>query len=611
MSVVTRQFMFVAAAWVCLLCSVGTGVADPRPERWVERCGGVYALCGYIDRATLEPRIDRKFEVALPFSEGLAAVRSEGKFGYINSSGEMVIAPAFDLARPFRKGHAEVVVGDKAGIIDRTGKLVLPTNYARAIPFGARAAVVRPGKAVAPDFIGLPRFMIGELFFVERNDRPYLLVDLPSGKILKDELAIKEFEFGTFVWAAQPGDKRYGLLAPDGTWKIEPRFETVGKLYGRRAIVCNGEPAGHKDRFSQRDRADATHCGVIDRDGQTILAPQPIRIRDYRNGIYRVAKDQKVGLLDEAGRLLGGRLFDDVRLPDYSGEVARVLADGQWAGLNRSGDLVPDPEDGKTLAACPSGVKFVRRNDRIQVVGADQKPTVSYLFDDTHLTCEFPVPVRYEGKWGFLRQDGKLLVDSLSFQNVFYFNDGYAGVKVEGKWGILDSNGVMARAPQFDEMEPDSGAYAVSKDGRKFWIDASGREVSEPRRLEDRQSKLRCEPDGGQRVSRNSNGTLLWGIADAAGNIVVEPKYRAIACFRDGLAWVPFDERREWCAIDRNERKRENVTCVKNWRDSITADAQTETMSDDPYESGVLWMRAELEYGLDLREKPPRFVSQF
>ncbi|MGO7538119.1 WG repeat-containing protein [Rhizobium ruizarguesonis] len=171
----------------------------------------------------------------------------------------MVIAPAFGLARAFRKGHAEVVLGDKAAIIDRTGKLVVPPNYARAIPFAADAALVRPGKAIVPESFGFPRFMIWEVLF-ERDDPRYLLVDLLSGKILKDELAIKEFDFGTFVWAAQPGDKRYGLLAPDGTWKIEPRFETVGKLGGGRAIVCYGGPAGHKGQSSQRGRADTANA---------------------------------------------------------------------------------------------------------------------------------------------------------------------------------------------------------------------------------------------------------------------------------------------------------------------------------------------------------------
>lgn len=57
---------------------------------------------------------------------------------------------------------------------------------------------------------------------------------------------------------------------------------------------------------------------------------------------------------------------------------------------------------------------------------------------------------------GILKQDGKLLVDPPSFQSQFGFSGGFAGVKIDGKWGILDSGGLLALAPQFDEMQPDS-----------------------------------------------------------------------------------------------------------------------------------------------------------
>lgn len=40
-------------------------------------------------------------------------------------------------------------------------------------------------------------------------------------------------------------------------------------------------------------------------------------------------------------------------------------------------------------------------------------------------------------------------------------------------------------------------------------------------------------------------------------------------------------------------------------------DAGPEKMSEDPYESGVLWMRANLDYGLGLRDQPPQIVSDF
>jgi hypothetical protein len=102
---------------------------------------------------------------------------------------------------------------------------------------------------------------------------------------------------------------------------------------------------------------------------------------------------------------------------------------------------------------------------------------------------------------------------------------------------------------------------------------------------------------------------MLWGLADIEGRFLIEPKYRAISCFEGGLAWVPVDDRMKWCPIDRNEKIREVVKCVTNWKATRIFDVGPEQMSDDPYESGVLWMRANFNYGLGLRDQPPRIVS--
>lgn len=58
-----------------------------------------------------------KFDYLERFSEGLAAARANGKYGYINTHGEWVIAPQFSNARSFSDGLAAVCVGDLWGYI--------------------------------------------------------------------------------------------------------------------------------------------------------------------------------------------------------------------------------------------------------------------------------------------------------------------------------------------------------------------------------------------------------------------------------------------------------------------------------------------------------------
>lgn len=86
---------------------------------------------GYKDgggKIVVEPRYD----LAYPFTEGLAAVRLAGKYGYLNESGKEIVSPKYDFTWHFIGGFATVKLGDKFGFIDKTGKEVTQLIYEEA-----------------------------------------------------------------------------------------------------------------------------------------------------------------------------------------------------------------------------------------------------------------------------------------------------------------------------------------------------------------------------------------------------------------------------------------------------------------------------------------------
>lgn len=79
--------------------------------------------------------IDFQYQSLGNFKEGLAAFRltDEQKSGYINTKGEIAIAPQWDAALEFSEGLAAVVVGDsdnlKWGFINKAGQVVIAPKY--------------------------------------------------------------------------------------------------------------------------------------------------------------------------------------------------------------------------------------------------------------------------------------------------------------------------------------------------------------------------------------------------------------------------------------------------------------------------------------------------
>ena len=83
---------------------------------------------GYINRAG-KVVIPPQFLDAGRFEDGLAPVLAGNTWGYIDKDGKLDIAPQFDVADPFSDGRALVGMQGKFGYIGKKGTFVINPQY--------------------------------------------------------------------------------------------------------------------------------------------------------------------------------------------------------------------------------------------------------------------------------------------------------------------------------------------------------------------------------------------------------------------------------------------------------------------------------------------------
>jgi hypothetical protein len=235
-------------------------------------------------RTAIEPQYARME----PFSEGLAAALLDGKWGFIDKDGAVVIPFELGWAASFSEGRARVLVPKTppvSGFIDKSGNLVIPFDRAHtgnandfkdglatvSIAGKGWGAIDREGRmAIPPQFPG-----IGFL----------------GGRFSEGLLAVTN-------------GKAYGYVDKQGRFVVQPRFTTARPFKDGLAAVAvhAGEAFGVRDAGPWG--AKAIFWGVIDRSGKLLVKPIFDRVMVQPGGMIQVTFGDRMGYLDATGRPL-------------------------------------------------------------------------------------------------------------------------------------------------------------------------------------------------------------------------------------------------------------------------------------------------------------------
>ena len=478
--------------------------------------------CGFVDRGGKE-RIAFTYDDAGGFSQGFAPVRKGSLWGYIDTSGKWLVEPEFQEAHEFREGVA--LVGKRVtnppdrgyggysgtttvcGFLDRTGKFLIEPSIPRAASFsGGLARIQVPAGGLCSDCYDvsylrkdgslLPRYRFGGSFqggaaVVKggaSGEHGFLIDESGRGLIEFDGARFEEPE----ARAASNLRVLYGYVGRDGKTMISHRHSHAEPFSDGLALV------------RARDGRKASRSYFIDTAG-TLRLELPVGVsyaEPFSDGLAMLVFSEKTtrryAYMDKTGAVQIEGPFTEAR--PFSGGLAAVKTTSQlgrndWGYINRKGEFAVQPgynHAGPFIGGLAT-VSFIKG---------------TYLFG------------------AVVGQDGKLVAES------FYPLDSrvdqrdilrqYAGSEVSRELVPIHTKQGFAYANR-------NGAIAIGS-GRF----AKGEEFSEGLAAV---------------MLASAEGRGPWGYINAAGQIVIDARFREAHIFSEGLALVR-DESERYGFID-------------------------------------------------------------
>ncbi|WP_396336448.1 WG repeat-containing protein [Fischerella sp. JS2] len=244
--------------------------------------------------------IQPQFDGVGEFSEGLAQVQIDGKWGYIDKSGNVVIQPQFDETDKFSEGLARVwISGQNWGYIDKTGKFVITQQFT---------------KDNANNFSeGLARAcVVSTCGFIDK-----------TGSFVIERKFAGAADFSEGLAAVKTRGK-WGFIDKSGNFVIQPQFNNAGYFSEGLADVTIADKSGY-----------------IDKNGKVVIKPIFDDNYKFSEELASVKIDSKWGYIDKTGNVIIKPIFADTY--NFHEGLAAVKTDGKYGYINKSGNFVIQP----------------------------------------------------------------------------------------------------------------------------------------------------------------------------------------------------------------------------------------------------------------------------
>ncbi|HPS56972.1 MAG TPA: WG repeat-containing protein [Spirochaetota bacterium] len=293
---VKPQFIKIGNTW-----SEGLMVVCTAENKW-----------GYID-TTGTMVIQAIYEEAYSFKDNLAVIKYNGSYGLINTKGETVIEPIYDDIGAYREKRIAVKINGKWGFINLNGITVIEPIYDEVGSFSYNMAVMKIDNQYG--FIDYKGKIVIKPVYEEANS--FIDKEYPN----KSDL----------ILAAVKINGKWGYINTDNKFIINPTFSEATPFWDDLAAVCNSEGK----------------WGHINKKGEEIIKPQydmAIAFTTTDGGLAKIKNSEgKWGYIDKTGKIVIKPQFDNAS--EFYGSYTYVQLGSLIYLIDRTGKIVFDPEN--------------------------------------------------------------------------------------------------------------------------------------------------------------------------------------------------------------------------------------------------------------------------